>query len=112
MDKPASEQTLPEFSSTQTFAHTGITLQSDPNSASKPEPKPVPQAVDEPVAVSKSETGATTPEPSAFSRSPAQTSGLETQGISGSIQIWPNPTDPTNVDVVVFATTIHQLTSI
>jgi nucleoporin NUP1 len=82
MDKPVSERKFPDFSSTfQALAHTGESLpQSDSNSASKP----VPQGVDKHMAVSKSESVATTPERSA-SHAPiasAQTSSLETQGPS------------------------------
>lgn len=84
MDKPVSERTPPDFLSTsQTSVHTGVTPpQSDSNSTSKPEPKPVHQAADEPTAVSKSETGATTSEsPASHARiTPAQT--LEAQGPS------------------------------
>lgn len=84
MDKRVSERTPADFPSTsQSSAHTDVTPpQSDSNSASKPESKPVHQVADEPTAVSKSETRATTSE-SPASRAPitpAQT--LEAQGPS------------------------------
>ena len=98
-DKPASGRTFPDFSSTfQSSAHSGVTpLQSDSNTASKPEPKPTLQGADEPIVINKSEKGLTMPEPS-DSQVPiasAQTSGLETRGPSlASFNFGPAPPTP------------------
>ncbi len=84
MGESVSERNPPDFSSTsQTFVRAGVTLpQSDSNSASKPEPKPVPQTIDEPVAVSKSETVATTTKLLASHTPIARAQTSETQGPS------------------------------
>ena len=97
-DKPASERKIPDFSSTsQTFAYTGESLpKSDSNSASKLESKPVPQAVDERMAVGKSES-VTMPETSASHAriASAQAPGLETQEPSLAPFNFGPPTLPT-----------------
>ena len=108
-DKPASEQTFPDFSSnSQSSAHSDkMTLQSDSNTASKP----VIQGVDEPMATSKSGTGVTIPE-SSDSQAPiasAQTSSLETRGPSpASFNFGPStpaPPQPSSTSSLPFSLT-------